>query len=76
MRVPAIALLFFTGVTAIGGGMMLMLDPINGGPLQVSPDWLKLSPFKDFFYPGVILFSILGIGSIFTAALLVPAFSL
>lgn len=54
-------LLAFLGVTAIGGGGILIISPsgklLGGLPLSI----LVKSPFKDFFYPGIILFLILGV---------------
>ena len=54
-------LLAFLGVTAIGGGGILIISPsgklLGGLPLSI----LVKSPFKDFFYPCIILFLILGV---------------
>jgi magnesium-transporting ATPase (P-type) len=56
-----IFLLAFLGISAIGGGGTLIISPsgklLGGMPLSL----LKNSPFKDFFYPGLILFLVLGI---------------
>lgn len=54
-------LLAFLGISAIGGGGALIVSPsgklLGGLPLSI----LKYSPFKDFLYPGLILFFVLGI---------------
>jgi hypothetical protein len=56
-----IALLLFLGVSAIGGGGALIISPsgklLGGLPLSI----LAHSPFSDFFVPGIILFTILGL---------------
>jgi len=65
-----IALLLFLGVGAIFGGFILIISPsgrLFGMPLSL----LHHSPFKDFMYPGIILFSIIGLVPIYTAYALV-----
>ena len=56
-----IFLLAFLGISAIGGGGALIISPsgklLGGLPISL----LKNSPFKDFLYPGLILFFVLGI---------------
>jgi|ERR1035437_3851751 hypothetical protein len=56
-----IAMLLFLGLSALGGGSMLIISPsgklIGGLPLSI----LEHSPFADFLFPGIILFSILGL---------------
>jgi len=55
-----LSLLGFLGLSAIIGGGALILSPsgklLGGLPMQI----LNNSPFNDFFYPGIILFTILG----------------
>jgi hypothetical protein len=54
-------LLTFLGISAIGGGGTLIISPsgklLGGLPLSL----LENSPFKDFLFPGIILFLVLGI---------------
>jgi hypothetical protein len=56
-----ILLLLFLGVSAIGGGFLLMISPsgklLGGLPLSI----LDHSPFSDFFISGIILFLVLGL---------------
>ncbi len=54
------SLLVLLGVTAIGGGIMLMLDP-SGSLLQADISLLHAVPVDDFFFPGLILFSVFGL---------------
>jgi len=52
-----IALEAFTGLTAIAGGVLLMVRP-DGSLLQMAPSALaalaRNSPFSDFFIPGLL----------------------
>ncbi len=63
MRNLTISLLFLVSLAALYGGTMLMQSP-TGEPLQMQVEWLKSSPFKDYFYPGLILFIFNGIISL------------
>lgn len=59
-----IMLLFVQGllaVNAFAGGMLFMLAP-DGSLLQLPRDFMHTTLFADFFWPGVILFSVLGLG--------------
>ena len=55
---------FFVGIGALFGGGAAILDPLN--PLGVPLDILDNSPFENFLIPGLILFLIIGIGSLFS----------
>ncbi len=59
------ALQLFVGIGAIGGGLMAILNP--QGPGGMSTYALENSPFSDFFIPGIILFTVIGLGSVFSA---------
>lgn len=56
-----IALLLFLGLSAMGGGLLLIMSPsgklLGRLPLSI----LEHSPFPDFLIPGIILFLILGL---------------
>ena len=58
-------LLFFIGLSPIGGGGILIISPsgklLGGLPLSI----LKNSPFDNFLIPGIILFLVLGVFPIF-----------
>ena len=64
----AIVLEMFLGVGAVGGGLALMAGP-NGEILPIPVSALSGSPFADYFVPGAILFTILGIGPLGAAVL-------
>lgn len=53
----------FLGVTALVGGLLLVLKP-DGSALGIQPGWLATSPFKSYLVPGTILFSVLGCGCV------------
>lgn len=55
--------LLFNGIGAIYGGVNLILHP-DGSSIQLSPDWLKHTPFHDYLIPGIILFIANGVFSI------------
>ena len=64
----AIALEIFLGLGAAGGGLALMAGP-NGEILPIPVAALSGSPFANYFVPGAILFTILGIGPLGAALL-------
>jgi hypothetical protein len=53
-------LLGFLGIGAIGGGLVLIIDP-SGELLGLPSNAFKNMPFDDFLIPGIILFTVLGI---------------
>lgn len=64
LRIRNIVLIiyFFIGITAVGGGAALMISP-DGSILHMPVTDLAPSPFTNYFIPGLILFTIMGIGS-------------
>ena len=50
----------FIGVTAIAGGLKLVLNP-NGLP-DFPIEWLNNSPFSNYFFPGLVLLIVIGFG--------------
>jgi len=50
------------GLTALFGGGTPVSDP-SGGRMEMPLEWLDGTPFADYFVPGLILFSVLGVGS-------------
>jgi len=63
IRITAMILLFFNGVSAIFGGVGLISDP-SGAAMRMPLEFLENTPFKDYLIPGVILFTVNGILSI------------
>ena len=68
-----IALEVFTGLTAVAGGVLLMVRP-DGSLLWIAPSALSAlahnSPLPDFFIPGLLLAVIVGGGMLSAATLL------
>ncbi len=55
----------FVGVGALGGGLAGMLDPDE--PLGIPASLLENSPFENYFIPSLILFTVIGLGHLFSA---------
>ncbi len=63
MRVLLIVIQAFLAITALPAGLMLMWAP-DGHLLQLPPAVLTNAPFTDFFWPGAVLFTVLGLGHV------------
>lgn len=68
LKVLAIGILGFVGVAALGGGIMLVLDP-SGQSMQIPIDFLHETVFDDYFIPGLVLTLFIGVLNLITAAL-------
>ncbi|HRE40402.1 MAG TPA: hypothetical protein PLG90_03635 [Ignavibacteria bacterium] len=62
----AVVLLFLNGMSAMGGGILLVVRP-NGQLLRLSTDLLVHSPFSDFLIPAFILIFFNGLSSMVLA---------
>lgn len=69
-RFSLILLLFVLSLSAMGGGWMLITDP-SGESIKFPPDLLKDTPFNNYLLPGLILFTFIGVLSLFTTILAV-----
>jgi len=56
------------GIGAVAGGIALMLGP-RGQIIPLDLALLAGSPFSDYFVPGLILFAIVGLGTLWVALL-------
>jgi hypothetical protein len=65
----------FLGINACIGGFLLMLKS-DGSLLQMNQVFLKNSPFSNFFIPGVLLFTCVGLLSVLTLCGLIFKFNL
>lgn len=65
MRIFAGILIFLHGIIAAFCGIILMRD-VSGSEIGLQVSLLDNSPFSDYFYPGLILYTILGLGSMLT----------
>jgi hypothetical protein len=59
------ALHVFVGIGGMAGGLGTILNP--EAPLGASVEMLKNSPFSNFLIPGIILFTIIGLGNVISA---------
>ena len=66
IRIIAIVFLFIIGLNALAAGYSFITEP-SGSGLGISTDYLRYSPFRDYFIPGIILFTAIGIFSIVAA---------
>lgn len=64
MRIFAGILLLLHGMMAAICGIVLMRD-VSGSEIGLQLSLLTHSPFVNYFYPGLILYTILGLGSFF-----------
>jgi hypothetical protein len=64
----ALALEVLLSIGALGGGLILMLAP-RGEILPLPLSALAGSPFDTYFVPGLILFSVIGLGPLVAAGL-------
>lgn len=56
-----VGVLAFQGLSGLAGGYGLIVDP-SGRAVGIPAAWLQGSPFADYLVPGVVLFTLLGIG--------------
>jgi hypothetical protein len=56
----------FLGLTASGGGGLLILKP-DGSLIGMETGWLTGSPFDNYLIPGFFLFTVIGLPSLFVA---------
>lgn len=67
VRITAIVLLFIVALNALAAGYSFITDP-SGNGVGISTDYLKSSaPFKNYFFPGIVLFTVNGVLSIVVA---------
>lgn len=59
MKTILLIFLAFVAITSILSGSLMMSDP-NGSLLNLSPELLKPTPFKNFLIPGLLLTVIVG----------------
>jgi len=55
----------FVGIGALFGGLAAIVNPQT--PLGMPAEPLKNSPFSSYLIPGIILFTVIGLGNIFSA---------
>jgi len=65
-RFVLVVLLLVNGISAVVAGAMLAYTP-DGTSLEMPLSWLDHSPFSSYRIPGLILFSVIGLGSLVAA---------
>ncbi|HWI92877.1 MAG TPA: hypothetical protein VNT20_16485 [Flavisolibacter sp.] len=66
-RVVTIILLLLISINALLAGYSFIADP-SGNGLGMTTDYLRASaPFKDYFIPGIVLFTVNGVLSVVVA---------
>ncbi|MHB8053891.1 MAG: hypothetical protein ACYDH3_01360 [Candidatus Aminicenantales bacterium] len=55
-------------LSALASGTAMIVYP-SGSPIGMPLEMLKGSPFSDFFWPGVLLFAVIGLGHAAAAAM-------
>jgi len=58
----------FVGIGALAGGLAAITNP--QAPLGMTTEPLANSPFSNYLIPGIILFTVIGVGNIFSALML------
>jgi len=74
LRILAVILLIFLGVTSILGGLGLMGDP-TGAAIGIPARLLEFTIFDNYLLPGIILFLSNGISSLVIAFLVIKKVS-
>lgn len=58
----------FVGIGAIAGGLAAIINPVE--PLGMTVETLRNSPFNNYLIPGIILFTVIGLGNVFSAVMI------
>lgn len=62
------ALHAIVGIGGMAGGLAAILNP--EAPMGAPVEMLKNSPFSNFLIPGIILFTVIGVGNVISAAII------
>lgn len=68
MRAVVLCVQLFFGISATWCGTALMMAP-DGSALQLPLSVLTHAPFTDFFWPGLVLCTVLGLGHVWAFVL-------
>lgn len=68
LRITAITLMILTGINAVIAGLLFMISP-SGEKMGMTIEYLKYSPFTNFFIPGLVLFTVNGLLNFYTTYL-------
>ena len=70
LRTLALIPLFFTSISALGGGIALIISP-TGETIEMPLSILENSPFRSFLIPGIILLVMNGLLSLLIAVFVI-----
>jgi hypothetical protein len=70
VRTTMLVLLFFLGISALGGATPMLIDP-SGEMMGIPPELLAHSPFENFLIPAIILAVFNGILSLLFALMVI-----
>jgi len=70
LRSASIVLVAFIGVSACFGGGLLIVDP-SGRLLGLSTSMLETTPFESYLIPGIVLLTVIGVGSFLVMATII-----
>jgi len=62
LTIISIVIHFFVGIGAMAGGMGAILSP--EAPMGMPVDAMRLGPFTNYLIPGIVLFSLIGLGNV------------
>lgn len=65
-RITTIIILFAVAINALIAGYLFISDP-TGAKLHIPVNILQHSPFKNFLFPGIVLFVVIGVFNIIAA---------
>ena len=68
LRITAVVWLIMIGLNALAAGFSFMVEP-SGKDIGIPLSYLQYSPFDDYFIPGVVLFTTIGVLSTIAAYL-------
>jgi len=64
MRTILIGLLLFSTISSVVFGLMMILHPLNMG-MNLSLHYLNDTPFRSYFFPGILLLTLVGSSSFY-----------
>lgn len=68
LKILFVVLTFLVGLNGLMGGYAAISNP--EAPFGISPETLKYGPFDSFLIPGMVLFAVIGLGSVATGLVL------
>ena len=73
LRILCICMTLLLGLLAMGGGIMLIIDP-SGKSMQFSLTLIENTPFTNYLIPGIILTVLVGLFSLVVGILIIKKY--